>query len=344
MAAVTLKHVAEKVGVDRSTVSRVLRDKGSEIGISRQLAERIKAAAAELHYTPNASARAIRCGRTGAAALLMSTVAGRSYLPSPLLDGLHDELAVDDLHLTIAKVGDEKLSEQDAVPKVFREFMVDGVLINYTHHLPPRLLEAVESAALPTVWLNADLKHDGINAANRAAAERATKRLIELGHRRIVYLDLCHGARQLAEAHHSARDRLEGYEAAMRQADLKPIEWRPTESPDSPATEERFMLDRLRRTPRPTAVLSYFSISLPPIWRACAELGLRVPRDVSLMSFAPELWHDAGVNVDCLLEPHYAMGRAAGAMLRERITNPRRRLPSRELPFEPFNLGTVAPL
>ena len=342
MPTVTLKHVADHVGVDRSTVSRVLRDRGDEVGISRALTERIKAAAALLNYAPNASARAVRSGRFGAAALLMSTVAGRSYLPSPLLDGIHDELARDDMHLTIAKVRDEQLDRDGAVPKALREYLADGLLINYTHHIPPHLLRAVESLKRPVVWINADLPHDAVNAANRAAARLATERLIGLGHRRVAYLDLCAGVAEVAGAHHSARDRRDGYRDAMRDAGLTAREWRPATVPEPGRAEAAFVLEALSRRPRPTAVLCYFSINLPPLLRAAASLDLVVPRDLSVVSFAPQLWHDAGVDVDCMVEPHEAMGREAVRMLRQRIAAPGRRLASRTLDFEFRPLGTTA--
>src|SRR4051812_25654694 len=136
MARVTLQDIAAHVGVDRSTVSRVLSNKAAEGGISSDLAQRIFSKARELNYIPNTSARAVRMGRFNCAALLMSTDAGRSYLPSHMLDGIHDELAAEDMHLTVAKVPDEKLNNEDHVPKILRTLMADGVLINYTHHLP----------------------------------------------------------------------------------------------------------------------------------------------------------------------------------------------------------------
>src|SRR4051794_31301183 len=109
MARVTLADIAAEGGVDRRTVSRVLCNKAAEGGISVELAERIAIKARELNYIPNSFARAVREGKFNGAALLMSTVEGRSYLPSRLLDGIHDGLAEADMHLTVAKVPDEKL-------------------------------------------------------------------------------------------------------------------------------------------------------------------------------------------------------------------------------------------
>src|SRR3982751_6196015 len=185
MSRITLQDIASHVGVDRSTVSRVLSNKAAEGGISIELANRIILKARELNYIPNTSARAIRMGRFNCAALLMSTDSGRSYLPSRLLDGIHDGLAASDLHLTVAKVPDEKLNSEDYVPKILRTLMSDGLLVNYTHHLPEHLVEIVEQRQLPAVWINSKQPHDAIYPNNRRGAMLATERLLNLGHKKI---------------------------------------------------------------------------------------------------------------------------------------------------------------
>src|SRR5207248_982936 len=63
MGRVTLQDIAARVGVDRSTVSRVLSNKAAEGGISSELAQRIFREAQDLNYIPNTSARAIRMRR-----------------------------------------------------------------------------------------------------------------------------------------------------------------------------------------------------------------------------------------------------------------------------------------
>src|SRR4051794_14535986 len=191
MTRVTLADIAAQVGVDRSTVSRVLANKAAEGGISVELAGRISAAARELNYAPNTVARAVREGRFNCAALLMSTVEGRSYLPSRLLDGIHDGLAEKDMHVTVAKVPDEKLNDFNYVPKILRTLMADGLLINYTHHLPEHLVNILSQRQLPAVWMNTRRETNAVYPRNFEAAEEMTRRLLKLGHTRIAYLDLC---------------------------------------------------------------------------------------------------------------------------------------------------------
>jgi LacI family transcriptional regulator len=344
MSRVTLRDIAHHVGVDRSTVSRVLSNKAAEGGISEDLARRIEHKARELNYIPNTSARAIKLGRFNCAALLMSTVKGRSYLPSNLLDGVHDELAAADMHLTVAKVPDEKLRANGYVPKILRSLMADGVLINYTHHLPAHLVEMVDGQRFPAVWLNTRRDADCIYALGREAARAATERLLALGHRRIAYVDLCHGTEDLdGSQHFSITDRWEGYADAMRAAGLAPREVRPPRWCDSIDEEERVLLDVLRAADRPTAVVTYFAVFIPGLLRAATAAGLRVPRDLSVVTFAPEDFRAQGVMVSSMLEPHQAMGREGVRMLRAKIDNRHEPLPPRELAFAWHDMGTCVP-
>jgi LacI family transcriptional regulator len=340
MSRVTLADIAAHVGVDRSTVSRVLSNKAAEGGISAELAERITSKARELKYIPNTFAKAVREGRFSCAALLMSTVEGRSYLPSRLLDGIHDGLADADMHLTVAKVPDEKLNSDDYVPKILRTLMADGLLINYTHHLPEHLVEIVSQRNVPAVWMNTRRENFSVYPRNFDAAEAMTRRLIELGHRRIAYLDLCAGHDEVAAVHFSASDRLAGYASAMRGAGLEPWEVRPLVSCTTFAMEKAFLVPFLQRPDRPTAVVCYFSVFVPALLRAAVEAGVRVPEDLSVATFAAENYREHGLNVCAMLEPHYRMGKEAVRLLRERVARPTKNIASVGLDFEWFDMDT----
>jgi LacI family transcriptional regulator len=341
MSRVTLRDIAEHIGVDRSTVSRVLSNKAAEGGISIELANRIVLKAREMRYLPNASARAVRTGRFSCAALMLSTVEGRSYLPRRLLDGIHDELAALDQHLMIAKVPDEKLQESEYVPTMLRSLMSDGLLINYTHHLPDYLVQIVEERSLPAVWINTERPHDAVYPQNRIAAHDATCRLIQLGHRNIAFLDLCIGQAELADAHMSNRDRQRGYEQAMRGAGLTPLVVRGPQACVTIDAERTFLLGWLRQENPPTAIVCYATIFLPSLLWATAELGLKIPKDLSVITFASEEFPLHRLPIDALVEPDYQMGVVAVQLLQEKIASPDRMLQARTPAFTVMSEGSV---
>jgi len=343
MARITLADIATHVGVDRSTVSRVLSNKAAEGGISAELAERIVAKARELNYIPNTFARAVREGRFNSAALLMSTIQGRSYLPSGLLDGIHDGLADTDMHLTVAKVPDEQLNSDEYVPKILRTLMADGLLINYTNHLPEHLVDIVSQQKLPAVWINTLRDTDAVYPRSFEAARTMTQRLLELGHRRIAYLDLCAGREDVNTAHFSARHRLAGYSSAMSSAGLEAWEVRPERMCTTFEMEKAFLVDFFRRPDPPTAVVCYFSVFVPAILRAATDAGIRVPQELSIATFAPENFREHGLTVSAMLEPHYHMGREAVRLLRERVLQPTLAVASAPLDFVWLDLETCLP-
>ncbi|MFJ7157391.1 LacI family DNA-binding transcriptional regulator [Streptomyces sp. NPDC101118] len=89
-ASVTSADVARLAGVSRATVSFVLNDTQSH-RVSESTRTRVRAAAAQLGYVPNAAARSLRAGRNNLV-LMPSSVSAIGRLVSEWVDGLLSEL------------------------------------------------------------------------------------------------------------------------------------------------------------------------------------------------------------------------------------------------------------
>jgi LacI family transcriptional regulator len=326
--SVTIKEIARHTGLSIPTVGNILGRSASRYAPDTR--KRVLSAAQQLGYKPNASARAIRQGRFGCAALVLSRSkqSTHSYIPHGLIDGLEDELAANDMHLTVSRLTDEELSTNDFVPKVLREHMADGMLVNYTHEIPPAMLELIRAHHAPAVWLNAKLPADCVHPEDYGAARAATERLIAVGHRRIAMVHMISpfsGNRSFAESwryhHYSVTDRADGYRAAMRAAGLPPqIVSHERFIPES----EHFGESRamLQAPDRPTAVLSYSEGELMGIVCAAASLGLAIPRDLSVVVFSPTSPWMAGKHVSVVAIPTERMARAAVRMLARKLAAP----------------------
>lgn len=326
---VTLKQIAHRAGVSIPTVSYALNNKGHLL--RPETLQRVLAAAQELGYRPNASARAMRSGKFNCVALLLSSVQGRSELPKDLLEGVHNALSARDMHLTVTQIPDEKLTSEGDIPKILRQSMADGLLINYTHEIPPQMLELINRHHIPSVWLNTKQDADCICSDDVRGAREATERLIALGHRRIDYLDYTRGSDELSTAHYSVHDRLAGYESAMRAAGLEPRIVRPPHRVDL-KDRASFCLDWLKSGPAPTAVVVYYHAA--PLVYAAAQMGLSVPRDLSVVTFGPSLSVAIGMAVDTMVIPESAMAQSAVEMLLEKIADPNRVLPCKQVALE----------
>jgi DNA-binding LacI/PurR family transcriptional regulator len=217
----TLAEIARRVGVNKSTVSRALRDDPSIPPATRR---RIQELAAQLNYVPNASARHLNHARTDTIAFVSRALnldaSGADPFLVELLAGIADEAANNhfDVLLARAEEGERELA-------VYRRILggrhADGVILTdlrpddqrlhylcshrYPHVLFGRSAEDLERARdYPYPWAEVD---------NRSGARIGTEHLISLGHRRIAFI----GG---GDTYHWERDRRAGYCDALARANL----------------------------------------------------------------------------------------------------------------------------
>jgi LacI family transcriptional regulator len=333
---VTLKNIANKAGVDISVVSRVLNNKGDEFRISKERQDTVRKMAKTLGYVPNVSAQSMQRGSFGCAALLLSSYKDRSYLPNRILDGIHDKLEEHDLHLLLTKLPDEKPVDFSKPPKVFRTLLADGLIINYVRGLSSELEALIEKNDSPMVWINVKKAQDCVYSDSYKAACIATEKLVELGHKRIAYVDVHHPDINMPKIHYSARDRYLGYKEVIAKAGLEPLDIR-TKNIDT-------LLSILSRSDRPTAIVSYWSTCLPPLLKAMRIAGLSIPHDLSIISLAGQSCLE-DISFSSMVEPDYEIGKAAAEMLIQKIGNKAiTKLPSKILDYSYLDFGTCAAL
>jgi LacI family transcriptional regulator len=271
------------------------------------------------------------------------------------MDGLDEALAERDMHLTVARLTDEELVSPDILPKVMRESMSDGMIVNYTHNIPARMRELIRANKVPAVWVNAKLGEDCVHPDDFGAALSTTRRLIAMGHRRIALLHLISPGsffrgpfeEEKKKFHFSEIDRAGGYLAAMAEAGLAPR----IMDHDRFVTDDKQM-DACRALlagtdgkggNRPTAVIVYSDRDLSMLMCAAMEARLEVPRDLSVLAFFPiEVWV-AGKYVSPIAVPTAEIGRRAVAMLTRKIAAPDIACAPEAVPYEADFGATVAP-
>jgi DNA-binding LacI/PurR family transcriptional regulator len=335
-----LKQIATEAGVSQNTVLRVLRGENKEVWPSAiRRAGEIRELAHRLGYLPNGSARAMRRGSFNCVSLVLSTDLGRSYLPADLFNAIHDSLNEQGIRLIVSKLTDERLTDRMAVPSILRDWSCDGLLINYTDHIPAEMVELLDQYNIPSVLINSRQEHDCVYYDDFGGAMEATQHLIKLGHRRITYLDFT--TRESASCTHYSRiDRYEGYVQAMRSAGLTPTdrdEFAGTPSADRLAATQTI----LKRSDRPTAVLSYDAGER--LVYAASLAGLQVPKDLSVITFIdrPPRAQQAiqgenffGRVLTAMRVPSETAGRRAVEMLIQKIAEPQTAMPPRVVPLE----------
>ena len=121
--------------------------------------------------------------------------------------------------------------------------------------------------------------------------------------------------------HYSVGDRAAGYVSVMREAGLVPAILHHDRYTDD-ADQMNACRALLQRDDRPTAVLVYSERDVSSLMCAAGELGLQIPRDLSVLVFHPgELWV-AGKYVSAVEMPTTEIGERAVAMLMRKIESP----------------------
>ena len=315
----TIKQIAERSGMSIQTVSKILNDQGE--AYRPETRQKIVSIARELGYRPNSSAKAMRSGKFGCVALLLSMDSRKSLLPVPLLEGIQDALAARDLNLMLARLPDEKLENAMVVPKILREWMADGLLINYNADIPSGLVTLIEQNAVPAIWINSRQSNDCVYPDDFQAGRSATEHLIEMGHSRIAFFTW-------HTSHYSGSERIRGYQEAMRASNLDPQVADPV-VPDENRANAAF--DWLSRPDRPTAIVAYSDHVALPVLYAAASLHLRVPEDLSIVTFDAQRNTMLGRPIDTMILPERAMGASAVDLLLKKIADPTCKLPPHAL-------------
>ena len=304
-------------------------------GVSPELRRRIREVAHARRYRIKATARAAAVGRSHAISLLLSAESETSGLPPELPRGILDTLEARGYALLLSRATDEQLSDATFIPRLIAEAQCDGILVDYTHRVPPRMIELIEHYRIPAVFINCKRPRDAVYPDDFEAGRRACRALLDLGHREIAYIG---PEPENPGAHYSVRDRLEGYAAAMREAGLKPKalchRWGRGWENDLPVV--------WKWTPRPTAFVTY---SIPfQVFITAAALGLACPRDFSVVTFemsalSPNI---AGLEISRFGIPMREVGRTAAQVLLDKVERGNDSAPSATVPFSDLQGETCA--
>lgn len=288
--AVTQQDLAKKLGISPISVSYAL--KGSK-NVSAKTRERVAKAAREMGYRVNRSAQSMRTGQTHMFGLLLGFGKGISTLPAPLLAGLCTEMHHVQRHLVLAKFTDEEITDPQSYPTILKEHVVDGLLVNYTHHAPKRMDDVFEELHLPAVWLNNKRSYDAVYHDDYMVGVKAVELLLLEGRQRIVYVDTSTGAYSPYQ-HYSRIDRREGYLSAMNRARLEPRLEGPSFPKSVMAREDdhglllveiqQAMRAILEENPRPDGFLCFHQDDALVFSLVAREMGLRIGSDIKIVS------------------------------------------------------------
>ncbi|HRU07514.1 MAG TPA: LacI family DNA-binding transcriptional regulator [Candidatus Brocadiia bacterium] len=308
----TLREIAARAGVTPAAASRALKD-AADIG--EETKRRVRRIAAELDYRPNEVARSLRECRTRTIGLSVF------HLDNPHFGRL--ALAVQrriEAQGFATLLAPAEAPLRDAV-ELLRWRCVDGMIVtaNLLTEQDINLWQRCRNSAPFVVLGNASgLPVDSVTTDREAGTRDAIRALIALGHRDIGYLPMPSGP------HAGDRGtRVAGFRQAMAEADL-PIreEWMFVAPRDMEGARNA-ALAVLSRPRRPTALFCHSDLCAWGVLRAAKELGLNVPRDLSIVGFDnTEMAAYGLLALTTVDQPAPLVAETAVSLLLERIAHP----------------------
>ncbi len=272
----TIKDVAASAGVAPSIVSRLLNGDPT-VRVRQETRLRVLAAAAELNYTPNRAARALRRTRVGALGVALRQLTSPVY--AQIFSGAEDAARGADFLLVAIEV-DALAADPAALHRFIPGGAVDGLLLQ-RDGLPADdlVLENVSAAKLPFVIVNERVDDPlfGVALDDVRASRMATAHLLALGHVDIAHLGIGGSTRR-------ALDRREGWQQALAHAELPAPEEMVAVGGSRPETGYAGMMELLANPIRPTGVVAGTLLAAIGALAAIRDAGLQVPDDISVVT------------------------------------------------------------
>jgi len=275
----TLEMVAALAGVSRGTASRVL---SGASNVSPAAIGAVRAAAAELHYRPNLSARSLVTGRTGLVGLVVNETNERLFSDpyfAGIARGAHAALVETGVALVLSLAADE--AERDRLLEL-ASTRLDGLLVVHGHG-DQSLVETLAASGLPVVYAGrtqTTTRQDlwWVDSENESGAHAAVAHLVARGRRRIATIT---GPRDMA----ASVDRVAGWRRALAEAGLDADDALVEPGMFSTESGVAAMQRLLARAPDLDAVFAANDLMASGAIRVLRESGRTVPGDVAVVGF-----------------------------------------------------------
>lgn len=321
---VTLADVAEAAGVSSSTASLVMTGRGRQLRISEAVHTRVRAAAQELGYRPNAVSVGLRKGTTRTLGFVSDSVAS-SRLAGDMIKGAIEAGREQGFMLFIGETGG-KPAEEAKLVEAMLDRQVDGVVLASMFTRSRPLPEEIDR--IPAVLLNlvapAGTAIPSVVPDEERAGREAAELLLAAGHREIHLIGAGPGPDDWPAVSVAAHQRLTGILSALREAGVEPSSgyehpsWLPQQGWDA---VQRIIA---RGDSPPRALICFNDRLAFGAYQAVQEAGLAIPDDVSVVSFDDASvagWLRPGLTTFAL--PHRALGRRAVELLLELVEQER---------------------
>jgi LacI family transcriptional regulator len=333
--SVTQRQIAQRLGVSQRTVSVAFSGSGR---VGAETRRKIIETAAAMGYRPNAAAVAMRNGRFGAIGMLSSSRVSEAVVHPSTLWAVQEELSSRNMLLTMSVMPDRRLTDEQFLPSVLRQWSVDGLLVSYTYNAPAELVPMLQRHQTPAIWVNCRLADDCVHPDDYLAGRMAAEALLTRGHKHLGYIGF-----RPAESHYSASDRKQGFDDAVRAGGARGVHMSLGGAEPGTTAVLSAVTAWLALADRPTGIVTYGEDEAGLVLLAARTLGLAMPGDLSLMCVRNGSALMCGVAVSGMETRHGPVGHLAVEQLLKKIQAPSQKLEPVVVAPRPLDGQTLGP-
>lgn len=273
---VVMSDVAEKAGVTRAVVSRVLNHDESLV-IKPETRKKILEIAHELKYRPNSLARSLRVRRTGTIGILVPNIANPFF--GMVLKGINEVLNRESFVFMLCDTS-EDVRIAESLVRTMDDHQVDGLLVA-SAEIKDSSIRLLENYGTKYVLVTRDsddstAPYVGLNTYQGIST--ATRHLIELGHTKIAHITGNLKTAPGNTALQAYRDQMTENGLAIREDYISPSDYLETSGYNA-------MCSLLKLKDRPTAVAACTDSVAVNAMQAIHDFGLRIPEDISIIGY-----------------------------------------------------------
>jgi len=283
---VTIDDVVRLAEVHKATVSRALNARTRD-QVNAETLKRVKRAARQLGYVPNAMARGLRTSRSMTIGVIIPDLMNPIF--PPIIRGIEHVLQPRGYTVLVANTDSHEDVEISAFESLLQR-RVDGFILATGRLDDQSVIDDAAAADVPVVLVNRDSGTHTfplVSGDNASGIDSAIKYLVKLGHRHIV-----HVAGPLNFS--TTRARAEAFTAAVDRAGVRHETVHATSlTIEAGCTAADALLAGYDQ--RPTALVAGNDLVALGLIRRLRANGLRCPEDVSVvgfndMPFAEDFW------------------------------------------------------
>jgi len=273
---VSIRDVAERAGVSRGTVSKVLNDtKDCRVGVKTR--EIIRLAASELGYRPNTIAQSLSRKRSDTIGLMMSG------LRNPFFVGLLEAaeiLSSKDGYSVLTETGHSEDGTYLQHGKL-SGWPVDGVIMWAMPHQKAEDFIGTRASSIPVVYIGfeRDENDDVVYFDLYSGGQQSATHLVKRGYKKIGYVapwpDHVHGPRYLASAKVCA-DAGIGIEYILMESH---------QETQRSGIQTATAIASRPAAQRPDALICHNDVVALGIMHGLRRAGVRIPEDIAVVGF-----------------------------------------------------------